>query len=214
MTKCEAGSHLLFHASNFGFLSGFVIRYLPSSARILSCVHLPTPALAKPREKWLTRQIRFDFSTMSDQTPNQHEDEPKPRDDPAIGRAFRRSLAVLLLVGASVAAVSFVLDRKQGATRTQTTESDATGSGQSSVSKVPDARFTDITRQAGIDFVHNNGAYGDKLLPETMGGGVAFFDFDNDGAADLLFVNSTYWPGHVPAGKKNTTAALYHNDGQ
>ena len=60
--------------------------------------------------------------------------------------------------------------------------------------KSPPLAFTDITKAAGITFVHNNGAYGDKLLPETMGGGVAFFDFDNDGDQDLLFVNSTAWP--------------------
>ena len=71
-----------------------------------------------------------------------------------------------------------------------------------------------MTSAAGIHFHHNNGAYGDKLLPETMGGGVAFFDFDNDGAPDLLFVNSTYWPWRVPEGKKPTSAALYHNDGK
>src|SRR5262249_2237478 len=49
---------------------------------------------------------------------------------------------------------------------------------------VPEAKFTDITSAAGIKFIHNNGASGDKLLPETMGGGVAFFDFDNDGHQD------------------------------
>src|SRR2546423_1874622 len=76
------------------------------------------------------------------------------------------------------------------------------------------AQFTDITKDAGIRFVHNNGAYGDKLLPETMAGGVAFLDFDNDGNQDLLFINSTYWPGHVPPGEKPATLALYRNDGQ
>jgi hypothetical protein len=76
------------------------------------------------------------------------------------------------------------------------------------------AKFTDITSQAGITFVHNNGAFGDKLLPETMGGGVAFFDFDNDGYQDLLFINSTYWPEHIPAGKQPTPMALYRNDGR
>jgi len=79
--------------------------------------------------------------------------------------------------------------------------------------EIPTVRFTDITRQAGITFVHENGAYGDKLLPETMGGGVAFFDFDNDGKPDLLFINSSYWPGHIPSGKKLPTMALYHNQG-
>src|SRR5262245_15336874 len=42
----------------------------------------------------------------------------------------------------------------------------------------PSVRFTDITAKAGIDFVHTNGSFGMKLLPETMGGGVAFFDYD------------------------------------
>jgi hypothetical protein len=79
--------------------------------------------------------------------------------------------------------------------------------------EIPFAKFTDITKEAGIAFFHNNGAYGDKLLPETMGGGVAFFDYDNDGHEDLLFINSTWWPGHTPAGKAPTTMALYHNDG-
>ncbi len=79
--------------------------------------------------------------------------------------------------------------------------------------EIPTANFKDITKEAGITFVHNNGAYGDKLLPETLGGGVAFFDYDNDGNQDLLFINSTWWPGHVPEGRLPTTMALYHNDG-
>src|SRR6266478_10075157 len=79
--------------------------------------------------------------------------------------------------------------------------------------EIPVAKFTDITRQAGILFTHVNGAYGEKLLPEAMGGGVAFLDYDNDDHQDLLFVNSTYWPGHVPKGTQPPTLALYHNDG-
>src|SRR5262249_11669025 len=43
---------------------------------------------------------------------------------------------------------------------------------------------------------------------------VGFFDYDNDGDQDLLFVNSTYWPDKIPAGKQPTTAVLYQNDGK
>ena len=69
--------------------------------------------------------------------------------------------------------------------------------------------FEDITRAAGIHFVHNNGAFGKKWLPETMGPGVAFIDYDNDGWQDVLIVNGTDFPGHV---QKHTTLALYHNN--
>src|SRR5207302_4659946 len=76
---------------------------------------------------------------------------------------------------------------------------------------VPAVRFTDVTKQAGIHFVHTNGSFGKKLLPETMGSGVAFLDFNKDGKQDILFVNSCYWPGHEEAGK-TPTLALYRND--
>ncbi len=78
--------------------------------------------------------------------------------------------------------------------------------------QIPEARFTEITEVAGITFLHENGATGEKLLPETMGGGVAFLDFDDDGAPDLLFVNSTRWPW--TGGGAARTTALYRNDGK
>ncbi len=56
--------------------------------------------------------------------------------------------------------------------------------------------FTDVTASAGIRFVHNNGAFGQKYLPETMGSGVLFLDADGDGWQDLLLLNGKNWPGH------------------
>ncbi|MHB1838769.1 MAG: CRTAC1 family protein [Acidobacteriaceae bacterium] len=70
-------------------------------------------------------------------------------------------------------------------------------------------RFEDITRAAGIRFVHNSGAFGKKYLPETMGPGVAFIDYDNDGWQDIFLVNGMNWPGHPG---RVTTSALYHNN--
>ncbi|MGB9435832.1 MAG: CRTAC1 family protein [Candidatus Acidiferrum sp.] len=69
--------------------------------------------------------------------------------------------------------------------------------------------FRDLTERAGIHFVHNNGAFGKKYLPETMGPGVAFIDYDNDGWPDIFIVNGTDWPGH---GSKHSTPKLYHNN--
>src|SRR5262249_9485795 len=69
-----------------------------------------------------------------------------------------------------------------------------------------------VTKKAGISFTHVNGAFGKKLLPETMGGGVAVFDFDNDGKPDILFINSCYWPGFEKEGKQ-PTLTLYRNKG-
>ena len=69
--------------------------------------------------------------------------------------------------------------------------------------------FRDITQKAGIHFVHNNGAFGKKYLPEAMGPGVAFIDYDNDGWPDIFIVNGTDWPGHA---SKHSTPKLYHNN--
>lgn len=72
--------------------------------------------------------------------------------------------------------------------------------------------FTDVTKQAGINFVRNSGAFGKKYLPETMGSGVCFIDYNNDGWQDILFVNSMDWPGHGNVRVKSYPA-LYRNNG-
>jgi hypothetical protein len=71
-------------------------------------------------------------------------------------------------------------------------------------------RFVDATAASGISFRHHSGAFGKKYLPETMGSGVCVLDYDNDGAQDILFVNSMDWPGH---GSSKSYPALYHNNG-
>ena len=70
--------------------------------------------------------------------------------------------------------------------------------------------FVDVTAQAGIHFKHNSGAFGKKYLPETMGSGVCFIDYDNDGWQDIFFVNSMDWPEHKTGVK--SYPALYHNN--
>ncbi len=70
-------------------------------------------------------------------------------------------------------------------------------------------QYTDVTESSGVRFVHENGASGKKYLPETMGSGGAFFDFDGDGWLDIFLVNSRGWPGQK---KKSSPPALYRND--
>ena len=81
---------------------------------------------------------------------------------------------------------------------------------QSAASNALGFRFTDVTSQAGIHFRHNSGAFGGKFLPETLGSGCAFLDYDRDGWQDILLINGSDWPGHK---KSRSTLRLYHNDG-
>ncbi len=111
------------------------------------------------------------------------------------GRAFPTILLALLVLAGSAGAVWFLRLRPQTS------------------AEIPTAKFTDLTGGSGIKFTHFNGATGEKLLPETMGGGVAFLDFDNDGAQDLLFINSSGWPWQTTTRKADATMKLYRNDG-
>jgi len=85
------------------------------------------------------------------------------------------------------------------------------GSSQAAFAETAEAgvTFLDVTGKAGIQFVHNSGAFGKKFLPETIGPGVAFIDYDNDGWPDIFLVNGTDWPGNA---QKHTTPKLYHNN--
>ena len=151
---------------------------------------------------------------QKDPPPTPHEGEELAHtDDRIIGKAVRGSLAALIIIAVLFGAAVLLLKRKPATPAPQITQLNAPVSPERPQAEVPIAKFTDITRESGVTFTHVNGAYGEKLLPETMGGGVAFFDYDNDGQQDLLFINSTYWPGHLPEGKKPPTMALYHNDG-
>jgi hypothetical protein len=79
----------------------------------------------------------------------------------------------------------------------------------------PPARFVDVTADAGLSgFTRVNGAEGEKLLPETTGGGGAFVDVDNDGDLDVVLVNGRSWPwSRTPAGPARSTVSLFTNDG-
>jgi enediyne biosynthesis protein E4 len=73
-----------------------------------------------------------------------------------------------------------------------------------------DVNFTDVTEESGIKFTHNSGAFGNKYLPETMGAGAAFLDYDGDGWLDVFLVNGMSWPDSPK--KVRSTPALYRNN--
>lgn len=134
-------------------------------------------------------------------------------DDAVIGRATRWSIIAFVLLVAAGVATFFWLRRKPEPPPARMTALSAPAARAPSAAKPPNARFADITREAGIQFVHFNGAEGEKLLPETMGGGGAFLDFDNDGAMDIVFVNGAPWPWAKNPPANRPTHALYRNQG-
>ncbi len=69
--------------------------------------------------------------------------------------------------------------------------------------------LVDVTAAAGIHFKHNSGAFGAKYLPETLGSGCAFLDYDADGWLDILLVNGMDWPGRP---RRPSTLQLYRNN--
>ena len=106
----------------------------------------------------------------------------------------RDFLQKILGSGVASAVYPFALDARQGGAR----------SGGSL-----GFQLVDVTSRSGLVFRHNTGAYGGKLLPETLGSGCAFLDYDADGWQDILLINSMDWPGHE---KQRSTMRLYRNN--
>jgi len=150
-----------------------------------------------------------------------NEEVQEERDDAVIGVAIRYSLIAITVIAMGIVATIayFKWSRKESeiadiqpvdlpAVRFEVTQ------------ELPSIPWTDITAESGIDFVHIHGATGEKLLPETMGGGCAFFDYNGDGFPDILFVGSKQWDHDNPAAATPanddppaSSLRLYKNDG-
>ena len=77
----------------------------------------------------------------------------------------------------------------------------------------PGFRLVEVAAQAGIQFRHNSGAHGGKLLPETLGSGCAFLDYDRDGWQDVLLINGMNWGAALPShNSERSTLRLYRNN--
>ena len=73
----------------------------------------------------------------------------------------------------------------------------------------PGIQYVDVTKAAGLTYRHNSGATGKKYMPETLGPGVAFVDYNGDGWQDLFFTNGKDWPGQRG---RTSTLELYRNN--
>lgn len=136
-----------------------------------------------------------------------------PADDALIGRAFRASLLVIVVCAAAGGLFGWWLNRPAPVVVTPPAKVSTPATRSAPTVEPPSLPFRDVTAEAGIMFVHENGATGQKLLPETMGGGVGVVDYDSDGDMDILFVNSQAWPANTASEGANATCALYANDG-
>lgn len=165
--------------------------------------------------QWLIRRhsprVRRDMSPIE----TAQDVDLEEQDDAIVGVALKWSLLAFGLIAVCVIPIIILFNRSSPAEITRESELAVVELRNTEDATAPQVIFREVTSSAGIEFVHENGARGQKLLPETMGGGVAFFDFDNDGDQDLLFVNSQTWaeyarePVDTPA-----TLALYENNGE
>src|SRR6266700_4921878 len=120
----------------------------------------------------------------------------------------RRDL-IKLLMGAGAAGGAGALLYKLYAPPAFTRKAASIRSAEISTEGEFPVQFSDVTRGAGISFQHNSGAFGKKYLPETLGAGCAFLDYDADGWLDVLLINGMDWPGHK---RMRSTLRLYRNN--
>lgn len=144
---------------------------------------------------------------------NTPETRPLSRGEARIRRAFVLSTAGIILVAVAGLSLYWLKHPPSEEQPVENVRIEAPTLPQAPPDQPPPVSFTDITESAGIGFVHVNGAYGERLMPETIGGGAAFLDYDRDGDQDLLLVNSREWKDHAKEDQP-PTQALYANDGQ
>ena len=157
--------------------------------------------------------IKFIDTNEPDMNQSNQTESEEIQNDEVVGSAIKWSLGVFLVLVAAGILIWLLTKKPPELVAEKAGPTELPTERVKPSLEIPEVLFTEITEQAGIDFVHENGADGEKLLPETMGGGGAFLDFDNDGDQDLLCINSNIWPWAKQQPEKQPTSALYANDG-
>ncbi len=144
--------------------------------------------------------------------PENPEDQDEQNDE-IIASALKYSVIVLvaiaILVGTGFLVRSFYVAEEIVEQETQITLPEE----REVVQEIPSMPFVDITKECGVDWIHVSGMEGEKLLPETMGGGIAILDYDQDGDEDLLFVGGNTWEWSEAPNSTPRSLCLFSNDG-
>ena len=143
-------------------------------------------------------------------------DREDVQDDVVIEAALRKSLMVFIFAMLPVIGILlYVILTREKEKSVETTVQGPTLRDIEETT-LPTLVMTDVTDESGIDFTFESGRYGDKLLPETMGGGVAILDYNNDQKNDVLLVNAMRWPfasDRYDSESPPATCKLYRGDG-
>lgn len=160
---------------------------------------------------------------MSDEKTPIEDDYQETTDDAVIAQALKWSAAAVVLFAAVAGGAVWYFSRPEVEENVDEGKTVLAKEREDQEVVIPDVPFKDITESAGITFRQENGSglmrkmkdgttQPSKFLPETMCGGGAFLDFDNDGDQDILFVNGKRWDWDTE-NKTESNCALYENDG-
>ena len=119
-----------------------------------------------------------------------------------VNKFLKRAPALLLAAAASLPCASAQTQEQQPARagRSYDTGAPARRPAPPAPQQPSPVTFADVTAQTGISFRHAASPTSQKYLPETMGGGVALFDYDNDGRLDIFFTNGAALQDPMPKG--------------
>ncbi len=151
---------------------------------------------------------------QTDQASEDHLEEE--HDDAAIGQALRYSAIGFVVLASLIGGGVWFATRSEAEPIRDKVEVKPPEIGELPDVVLPSIPLADISLQSGIQFSHENGAAGEKLIPEMMGSGAAILDFDSDGDADIIFINSNQWPWDVEkdeALRSPATMSAWRNQG-